>query len=93
MGFDAVRRLPLKTFWMMHRNIDRIEAKRDMRAMSVAMVAQSTPDTARAFREELVIEAGTIIKLGGPTESPLDAKRDEAGFAELKMMAGQKIGS
>lgn len=93
MGYEAVLRLPLKTFWMMHKNIDRIEAKRDMRAMSVAMVSQATPDSARAFREALVLEAGTIIKMSGPAENPLEAKRDESGFADLKRMAGQNIGS
>lgn len=94
MGYEAILRLPLKTFWLMHKNIDRIEAKNDMRAMSVALVAQSTPDTAKQFRQELVIEAGTIVKLEGEAAeaSPLNAKRDDAGFSDLKRMAGQKIG-
>lgn len=87
-------RLPLKAFWLMQRSIDRIEAKKDMRAMSVAMVAQSTGDSVKQFRQALVIEAGTIVKLQGDAAeaSPLEAKRDEDGFASLKKMAGEKIG-
>lgn len=93
MAYAEVMRLPLRTFWLMHRNIDRIEAKRDMRAMSVSLVAQSTPDGAKQFRQELLVEAGTIVKLEGAGEdSPLAAKRDDSGFADLKRMAGQKIG-
>jgi hypothetical protein len=78
----------------MNRNIDRIEAKNDMRAMSVAMVAQSNAETANTFRRELSIEAGVIVKMEGEGDSnnPLEAKRDETGFADLKRMAGQKIG-
>lgn len=87
-------RLPLKTFWLMNRNIDRIEAKRDMRAMSVALIAQSNAEHANTFRQELIVEAGTIVKLEGEgaKPNPLEAKRDESGFADLKRMAGQKIG-
>lgn len=94
MSYEAVLRLPLRTFWLLNRNIDRIEARRDMRAMSVAMVAQSDGETANTFRQELVIEAGVIVKLEGEGDpaNPLEAKRDEMGFADLKRMAGQTIG-
>jgi len=87
-------RLPLRTFWLMNRNIDRIEAKNDMRAMSVAMVAQSNAETANTFRRGLSIEAGVIVKMEGEGDinNPLEAKRDDTGFADLKRMAGQKIG-
>jgi hypothetical protein len=94
MGYEAALKLPLKTFWLMNRNIDRIEAKNDMRAMSVAIVAQANGDSVQQFRQELVVEAGTIVKLEGEGEdtTPLEAKRDETGFADLKMMAGEQIG-
>ncbi len=94
MGYAEVMRLPLRTFWLMSRNIDRIEAKQDMRAMSVAIVSQSNADGVTQFRKGLVVEAGTIVKLEGEEANagPLDAQRDESGFADLKRMAGQKIG-
>ena len=94
MGYTAVMQLPLKTFWLMSRNIERIEAKKDLRAMSVAIVAQSNADGATQFRQALVVEAGVIVKLDDETVAagPLEAKRDDSGFADLKMMARQKIG-
>jgi len=95
MGFDAVMRLPLKTFWLMSTNIDRIEARNDMRAVTVAQMAQATPEGVQQFREALVIEAGEIVKMDGQAleNDPRNAKRDEAGFADLKRMAGEGIGS
>lgn len=95
MGYAAVMSLPLKTFWLMSRNIERIEAKKDLRAMSVAIVSQSNAEGATQFRQALVVEAGVIVKLDGETAeaSPLEAKRDDSGFADLKMMARQKIGN
>lgn len=93
MGYDAVMRLPLKTFWLMSANIDRIEARKDMRAMTVAQMAQATPDGVQKFREALVIEAGEIVKLDESATDPRNVKRDETGFADLKRMAGEGIGS
>lgn len=94
MGYAAVMQLPLKTFWLMSRNVERIEAKKDLRAMSVAIVAQSNAESSTKFRQALVVEAGVIVKLDGEAAeaSPLEAKRDDSGFADLKMMARQKIG-
>jgi len=91
LGFDAVRRLPLKTFWAMDRNIDRIEARSDQRRLSVAMMSQATVEGITTFRQSLVLEAGTIVRMDDEV-NPMQAQRDEAGFAELKRMAGQKIG-
>lgn len=91
MGFEAVRQLPLKTFWAMHRNIDRIEAKGDTRRLNVAIFSQATPEQVTAFRQSLVLESGTIVRMDDEV-NPMLARRDEAGFAELKRMAGQKIG-
>jgi hypothetical protein len=77
----------------MSRNIDRIEAQKDVRTMSVAIASQSSAENITTFRQSLIVEAGTIVKLEGAAKhSPLDAKRDESGFASLKAMATQKIG-
>ena len=88
--------LPLRAFWLLSGNIDRIMAQKDMRAMSVAMVAQSTGEGVQAFRSQLVVEAGIIVKLEGigvnVTENPLDAQPDEGAFALLQGMGNQKIG-
>lgn len=91
MGFDAVRALPLKTFWAMHRNIDRIEARDDQRRLALGIVSQSTPETVATYRQALVLEAGTIVRMDDEV-NPMLARRDEEGFAELRKMAGQTIG-
>ncbi|UUZ75529.1 hypothetical protein LP414_27825 [Polaromonas sp. P1(28)-13] len=66
----------------MSGNIDRIEAQRDMRALSVAVAGQSG-EGATQHRKQLNEEVGTIV---------LVAKvhaRDEEGFQALKEMAMQ----
>ena len=77
--------LPLKTFWLLSRNIDRIMAQKDVRSMQVVSVSQASADVANEYRQRLVVETGTIVKMG--QASPLAAKRDEEGFAALKAMA------
>jgi hypothetical protein len=91
MGFDAIRALPLKTFWAMNRNIDRIEARDDQRRLTLSMVSQGTPENVATLRQALVLEAGTIVRMDDEV-NPMLARRDEDGFAELKRMAGQNTG-
>lgn len=96
---DALE-LPLRVFWTMSGNIDRIRAHSDMRTLSVMQFSQATPEGVAQFREALVIEAGNVVKTSGDAgialpkgENPLDAKRDEEGFAALRQMAGQSLGT
>jgi hypothetical protein len=88
MGYEQVLRLPIKTFWLMADNIDRVEARKDMRALTVAQVSQATPEGVQQLREALVIEAGTIVKLDETPEDPRNAKRDDDAIAVLKQLAG-----
>lgn len=81
MGYQGVMDLPMKAFWLMSANIDRIMAQRDMRSLTVAVCGQSG-DAAKEFRQRLEIEAGVIVKL--EKASPVDCERDEVGFQELK---------
>lgn len=92
MGYLEVMQLPLTTFWFMNRSIDRIMAQSDMRAMTVARSVNFDSESSKSYREQLIVEAGTIVKVEEKLESLPNASRDESGFAELKMMAGQKIG-
>jgi len=82
--YDDVMALPIKAFWLMNRNIDRIAARQDLRRLSIAMCAQSS-EAANHLRESLNAEGGTVVKTR--QEDPLEAKRDEQGFAELKRLA------
>jgi len=76
-------KLPIRTFWLMSDNIDRISAQGDVRALTVAVCGQGGEPATR-LRESLVVEIGQVVKL---REDPTNAARDEEGFHELKMMA------
>lgn len=82
MPYREVMGLPIKTFWLMSGNIRRIKAGDDMRQLMTAAAAQSAEGITE-YRERLVIEIGTVFN---EEASPI-VERDEAGFAELKMMA------
>lgn len=77
---------PIKTFWLLNGNIDRISAQGDIRRLTVAACSQGG-EAATAHRERLVLEIGTVVKL--EVDPIRDAVRDEAGFAELRNMANQ----
>ena len=79
--------VPIKTFWLLNYNIDRIQAQKDMRSMTVVGHAHGGGDTAVEFRERLVVETGTVIKM--KVDPMRDAVRDESGFAALKEMSKQ----
>lgn len=88
--YQVVLALPIKTFWLMNGNIDRIMAHKDMRSLSVAVAAQANGEAAKELRQRLVAEAGTVVKVKGdtPTGRPYaHEERDEAGFAELKELS------
>ncbi|WP_323491661.1 MULTISPECIES: hypothetical protein [unclassified Undibacterium] len=60
-------------------------AQQDIRNMQVACAGQSTDEQLQEYRQRLVVETGTIVKMEAIT--PLDAKRDESGFAQLKALS------
>lgn len=80
--------LPIKTFWLMSGNVDRIVAREDLRAVSVAMVQHFDAGGIQGFRDQLTVEAGTVVKLDttNGVKPYVEAKRDEDGFAALKNM-------
>jgi hypothetical protein len=82
MPYREVMGLPVKTFWLMSGNIRRIRAGDDMRQLMTATAAQSAEGVGE-YRQRLILDIGTVFKDG----LIIDAERDEAGFAELKMMA------
>jgi hypothetical protein len=80
---EALMATPIKTFWFMNQCIDRIQAQKDMRSLSVAVCGQGGGAAAQEYRKQLVIEQGDVFKL---KVDPLNAERDEEGFAALKSM-------
>lgn len=84
-SYAQVLALPLKTFWFMNESIDRIQAQKDMRALTVANFGQATAESATQFRQHLLTEQGAVVKM--KEEYPMQVPRDDVGFAELKRMA------
>jgi hypothetical protein len=84
--------MTMKRFWLAHECVDRISAQKDMRNLTVSVVAQSG-DAASDYRRKLIVEVGPIAKMSTASMVQESAQRDEGGFAELKEMADKTIGS
>ncbi len=68
--------MPIKRFWLLSGNVDRIEAQRAIRNLTVANAAQGDP---QGCRDNLISELGTIY-IGVP-------ERDEEGIKGLKQLS------
>jgi hypothetical protein len=84
MSFRELMGIPIKTFWLLSENIERISAQKDIRSLSVAAYSQSG-EGASEHREQLVLQVGTTVKLDSEDVSV----RDEEGFEDLRNMATQ----
>lgn len=77
--------MPLKTFWLYSKNIDRILSEVDLRQLQ--LVASATSSEAYGqMQERLRKQMGVVIKVkdeGKATQEELD----RAGLADLKAMA------
>lgn len=91
MGHAEMMALPVRTFWFMNATIDRVNAQKDMRSLSVAVCAEGG-ERATNHRERLVLEIGTIVTITDNPMSAANTARDEAGFADLRAMANETIG-
>ena len=87
MSREKVLSLPMKFFWLLNQNIDRISAQRDIRSLSIAAVSQDQEATSN-LTQKLVMEIGNVVKKAGSTT---DDGRDLAGIEELKVMARQRL--
>ena len=85
MSYVEVMTIPVRTFWFMNAQIERIQAQKDMRSLTVAVCGQGGGEAAQNFRDRLVIEAGEPVKL--KFDPIREAMRDEKGFSALREMA------
>jgi hypothetical protein len=85
LSYDGLMAIPIKTFWLLNQNIDRIEAQKDRRSLSVAVCGQGGAEAASSLHERLVIESGEVVKL--KFDPVRDAERDQDGFNALKELA------
>jgi len=86
--------LPLRTFWMMHRNIDRMAAEQDRRNISVFGHSFSGGEGLERLVEHLDREIGSVVetddrKPDGQERHPvLDMEFDAEGLNALKGLGG-----
>lgn len=80
-------RLPLKAFWLLSNNIDRIQAQIDLRALSLNLRTgmNASAESVDQMYETLIAETGEVVKASA--RSVLNASRDQQGFEELRRMA------
>ena len=76
--------LPVRAFWMMNRNINRLRAEEDLRQINIGTAIQSR-DGASEASSRLVVERGEWLKFS-PLATHLNC-RDEEGVERLKRMA------
>ena len=79
--------LPIKTFWLLSGNVERISAQKDIRSFSVSSHCQDS-EGSTAFRERLVLEIGETVKMepGAETLAAVDVE----GLEDLRKMAQQQ---
>lgn len=84
----------MRRFWFMNSCIQRIQAESDLRMLTVSAMAQSSGDAAKNYHERLTLSIGDVYTFSDNFQRIEDlpnAKRDQAGFDDLKRMAAQKI--
>ena len=89
-GYDMQRLLatPVVTFWMLHRNIDRLMAEKDMRVADVAIRSQSQ-DGVRSLLTDLRKQMGTVVDFD-EVLARQEEKLDRAGLNSLRLLGKNK---
>jgi hypothetical protein len=88
IGYQELLDMPIRCFWELSRNINRIQAHNDLRSMSIAMYSQGQ-EAALKYRERLEIEMGKVFEYSITHEDLKKEKLDRAGLAELKAVSGR----
>lgn len=80
-------RMPLRTFWLLSNNVERIQAQIDLRTMNLRLRTGmgATSESVGQMHEALIAETGEIVKTSA--KALLNAPRDQEGFEKLKAMA------
>jgi hypothetical protein len=84
MNYKDVLSMPLRTFWMMNKNIDRIMAEADMRMLSVVAYAQSG-DGIEDFTKKLRDQVGKIVEIDA-AKMAMSETYDREGLLALKAL-------
>lgn len=87
MGYSEVMSLPMRTFWHLSGSVDRVLADEHKDFLELSAIANN-PEAATERLEQLEKRAPSPFKLSAKGMVTVTAKRDDAGFEELRMLAG-----
>lgn len=83
--------MPLRLFWLLDSNVDRIKAQDDKRSLHIASVSAMDGKRLQEIAKVLDAETGEVIKT--KFDPVRLAVRDQAGVARLKALAGITAGA
>ena len=81
LSYGELLKLPIRSFWRLHSNINRIRAEFDLRSLHVAAASQSTD--MKTFKDHLVIELGETTVV----DPIANVKRDRDATQKLKKLS------
>lgn len=84
MDYWKVLGLPIRTFWLFSKNVDRLSAERDLRLMQVMASAQSAEAYGKTY-DLLERQMGQVVKFDQVAIAQTE-QLDRAGLAELQSM-------
>jgi hypothetical protein len=85
MKFQDVMRMPLKTFWLYSKNIDRILSEVDLRQLQLVASATSS-EAYGSMQDRLRQQMGMVVKVKDEVKATQEEQLDRAGLADLKAM-------
>lgn len=77
--------MPIRCFWELSRNINRISAQEDMRTLTLLNLSYSA-ENSKNYRDRLELELGDVMTYRHDAKSAMSEKLDRAGLAKLKTM-------
>lgn len=75
--------MPIRSFWLFYRNVERIMALHDLHVMNVSNVAFAKAEQIKEIRQNLVLTIGDEVKAQAPQ---LTETLDKKGMNELRAM-------
>lgn len=86
MSYREVLALPVMTFWMLHRNVDRIAAEQDMRSATIAVKSQSG-EAIQSMMTDLSTQMGQVIEIDTEASVKAEIASDNNNRSDLADLA------
>ncbi|KLV10190.1 hypothetical protein [Photobacterium ganghwense] len=88
LSYSEVLALPIRTFWMMSRNVDRHRAEMDISQLRLLRASQTSEEHLKDFAESLTEQLSSPIEIKRSLE---DAEPDADAIDRLKSLLGNAI--